>query len=470
MPVVGTSERPLRVAIIGSGPAGFFTAQALQKQKDRPGLRVRVDMIERLHTPFGLVRHGVAPDHQKIKAVTAAYEKIAAHEDFRFLGGIHFGEDVGLDDLKAAYHQIVFCCGAETDRRLGVEGEDLTGSHPATEFVAWFNGHPDYHAHRFDLSCERAVVVGVGNVAVDVARILLRDPDELARTDIADHALAALRESRIREVVLLGRRGPAQAAFTNPEAKELGQLAGVCTSTREDEMALDSATLESLGPEGPDKTLARKLVILESFVGNSPSAGERSLALRFLVSPTRLTGDGEGRVNGVDLVHNTLLLKSGRLSARPTDRTSHLETGLVFRSVGYRGIPLTGVPFRDDWGIIPNVKGRVVEQVDGPVCPGLYVAGWIKRGPSGVIGTNKPDAVETVQAMLADLDADTLHSPAGEQDDALLGHLSSRDVRPTSYRDWRRLDAEELRRGEAGGRPRVKFVSDTEIREFLESD
>lgn len=468
MEVVGSAGRPLRVVVIGSGPAAFFTAQALLKQKKRTDFYVRVDLIERLHTPFGLVRHGVAPDHQKIKSVTAVYEKLANHESFRYFGGITFGRDIHLADLRTAYHQIVFCCGAETDRRLGIDGEDLAGSHTATEFVAWFNGHPDYHEHRFDLSCERAVVVGVGNVAVDVARILCKDPAELAQTDIADHALDALRESRIREVVLLGRRGPAQAAFTNQEARELGELDGVCCSILEDEMTLDAATLESLGPEGPDKTLKRKLEILQSFVGRTPDGDRRTLSIRFLVSPTKLIGSEEGCLTGVELCRNELTLENGRLRACAGDPLDSLSTGLLFRSVGYRGIPLPDVPFRDDWGIIPNEGGRVLESTAGAVVTGLYAAGWIKRGPSGVIGTNKPDAAETVAAMLEDLDAGRLGTPEREDDTALTEIFDRRKLRPTRYDDWRRIDAEEKRRGLESDRPRVKFVRDSDIRSFLE--
>jgi len=455
---------PLRVAIVGSGPAAFYTVQALQKTA---GLDVRVDMFERLPTPFGLVRYGVAPDHPKIKKVVAVYDRLARHPGFRFFGNVEYGRDILLADLRRHYHQIVFATGAQTDRRLGIPGEDLKGSHPATEFVAWYNGHPDFADYEFDLSCESAVVVGVGNVAVDVARILCRTPEELAQTDIADHALEALRKSKIREVWLLGRRGPAQAAFTNPEAKELGELQDADTFTSPDEMELDEPSRRTVDA---DASIARKVDILRGFSGREPSGKPKRLGLRFLVSPVEILDDGTGAVGAVRIVRNELFeTEDGRVKSRPTDRSETLSAGLVFRSVGYRGVPLPDVPFRDDWGTIPNERGRILESVEGPSVPGLYVSGWIKRGPSGVIGTNKPDAAETVACMLEDFAGGTQFEPDASLDD-VEPLLADRGTKFVSYADWQRIDDYEIEMGKQRGRPRIKIVHETEFSTLLARD
>ncbi|MDQ7851294.1 MAG: FAD-dependent oxidoreductase, partial [Armatimonadota bacterium] len=392
MDLPGTDAHPLRVAIIGAGPTGFYAAEHLLGQ---PAVVVAVDLFDRLPTPYGLVRYGVAPDHQKIKSVTAVYDRTAAHPRFRFFGNVEFGRHVGLEELSAHYHQILFCTGAQTDRRLNIPGEDLPGSYPATEFVAWYNGHPDYAHYRFDLSVQAAAVVGVGNVAVDVARILLRSAEELARTDIADYALEVLRESRVREVYLLGRRGPAQAAFTNPEIRELADLPGADVTALPEEVALDEISREDLD-RTQDRTTLRKVEILQELAARTPRGRPRRLVVRFLVSPVALLS-GDGKVARMRLVRNRLeTTPAGTLVARPTDRFEELAVGAVFRSVGYRGVPLPGVPFNEDWGVILNERGRVLDPGSREPLPGLYTAGWIKRGPTGVIGTNKPDAAETV--------------------------------------------------------------------------
>src|SRR5437867_5520866 len=277
----GTQAQPLRVAIIGAGPTGYYAADHLLRQ-DR--LTVEVDMVDRLPTPYGLVRLGVAPDHQKIKAVTAAFDKVAAHPRFRFFGGVEFGRDVTGEHLRRHYHQILYSTGAQTDRRMGIPGEDLEGSHPATEFVAWYNGHPDYGDLDFDLAQERAAVVGVGNVAVDVARILCRSADELAATDIADYALDALRKSRIKEVYLLGRRGPAQAAFTNPEIRELGELPDADIAADPAEVELDPLSRAAV-ERSQDRATAKKVEILRAYARRPASGTSKRLVLRFLVSP-----------------------------------------------------------------------------------------------------------------------------------------------------------------------------------------
>ena len=461
MAAPGTAEAPLRVAVIGAGPTGYYATEALLKHER---VVVEVDLYDRLPTPYGLVRLGVAPDHQKIKSVTAAFDRVAAHPRFRFFGGVEFGKDVTLADLRAHYHQILYCTGAQTDRRMGIPGEDLAGSHPATEFVAWYNGHPDFRDCQFDLSVERAAVVGVGNVAVDVARILCRSPEELARTDIADHALEALRRSRIREVYLLGRRGPAQAAFTNPEIKELGELADADVRVVPEEVALDPLSRAAV-EKSQDRATLKKVEILQGYARRPPAGKSRTLAVRFLVSPVELRGDASGRVSGVRLVRNELVATpTGALQPRATDRFEELPVGLVFRSVGYRGVPLPGVPFNESWGVILNDKGRVLDADTKQPVPGEYTAGWIKRGPSGVIGTNKPDAAETVLCMFEDLGQGAVLRPAHATAAAAEAMVRQRQPGFLSYADWLRLNELEVARGKAAGRPRVKF---TRVEEML---
>jgi ferredoxin--NADP+ reductase len=446
----------LRVAVIGSGPAAFYAVEHLFKQ---PALVVDVDMFERLPTPHGLVRYGVAPDHAKIKNVTRAYDTIAGHPRFRFFGNVEFGRHVTLEDLSRHYHQVLFATGAQTDRRMGIPGEDLEGSHAATEFVAWYNGHPDYRACQFDLSVERAVVVGVGNVAIDVARILVRTFDELVRTDIAAHALDALANSRIKEVFLLGRRGPAQAAFTNPEVKEIGEMADADVMVRPEEVELDPLSRAQLDV-APDRQLAKKVEILQGYAQRTPEGKRRRLHVRFLVSPVELIGDARGRVSRVRLVRNRLVAsESGGISAEATGEFEELDAGLVFRSVGYRGVALADVPFDERRGIVPNDKGRIIDPGSGQTVPGLYVSGWIKRGPSGVIGTNKPDSVETVVSMLADMASGGHLHPAKAEPAAAAALVQARQPLAVTYPDWRRLDALECAAGEACGRPRVKFAA-----------
>ncbi|MBI2207122.1 MAG: FAD-dependent oxidoreductase [Candidatus Rokubacteria bacterium] len=454
MAAVGTADRPLRVAIIGAGPTGFYAADHLL----RSATTVEIDLYDRLPTPFGLVRGGVAPDHQKIKAVTAAFDKVAAHPRFRFFGNVELGKHVTVDDLRRHYHQVVYCTGAQTDRRMGVPGEDLSGSHPATEFVAWYNGHPDYRDLTFDLSVERAAVVGVGNVAVDVARILCRTPDELAQTDIADHALEALRRSRIKEVYLLGRRGPAQAAFTNPEIKELGELADTDITVPAAEAALDDASRASLERTN-DRATMKKVEIIRTYADRARTERSRALVLRFLVSPAEVVGDDAGRVTGLELVRNTLVpTTTGTLQAKPTGEHEVLPVGLVFRSVGYRGVPLPGVPFNESWAVILNEKGRVLDPDTKQPLVGEFTAGWIKRGPTGVIGTNKPDAAETVQCMLEDTAAGRLLTPAEPAADAAERLVRERQPQWFSYADWLKVNETEVAKGRAGGRPRVKLT------------
>lgn len=450
----GTVAQPLRVAIIGAGPAGFYAAERLFKESE---LVIEVDMFDRLPTPFGLVRNGVAPDHQKIKSVTAAFDRIAGNPRFRFMGNVELGRDITVDNLKSYYHQILYSTGAQTDRPLGIPGDELDGSHPATEFVAWYNGHPDYRDHYFDLSQERVAVVGVGNVAVDVARILCRTPEELLKTDIADYALEALAASNVKEVYILGRRGPAQAAFTAPEAKELGELADCDTLVLPEEAHLDPLSQATMADA--DRADIRKVDIIQELAKRQPTGKSKRLILRFLVSPVELYGDEQGRVTGMKLVRNKLYAtEAGSLRPQATEEFEMLDVGLVFRSIGYRGIPLPGVPFHDSWGVIPNAGGRVLDPSTKEPLLGQYTAGWIKRGPTGVIGTNKPDAAETVENMLADARAGRVFEPEHPEAEAAMSFVHGRQSCVISYSDWQALDAIEVNKGKAQGRPRIKFT------------
>ena len=456
MSEVGTVENPLRVAIIGAGPAGFYATEHLFKQQ---GLTVEVDLYDRLPTPFGLVRNGVAPDHQKIKSVTAVFNRTAQKPGFRFFGNVELGKDITVEEMRQYYHALIYTTGAQTDRPMNIPGADLEGHHPATEFVAWYNGHPDFRDYQFDLSQERVAVVGIGNVAMDVARILCRTPEELKKTDIADYALEALSKSNIKEVTILGRRGPAQAAFTTPEIKELGEMEDADVFTVTEEVTLDPLSEASMA-ESADRGTMRKVEIIQSYASNQPSGKKRKLTVRFLVSPTELYGDENGRVQSMKLVHNKLYkTDAGSLRPKATDETEMLEVGLVFRSIGYRGVPLPGVPFNDSWGVILNEDGRVINPDTKQPVPGEYTAGWIKRGPSGVIGTNKPDAVATIDLLLQDLREGSLINPTTPNAAAIEQLIAQRQPHYFSYADWQKLDELELANGEAQGRPRLKFTS-----------
>ncbi len=460
--MVETAKQPVRIALFGAGPAGFYAAEHLLKQD----LPIEVDLFDRLPAPHGLVRYGVAPDHQKIKNVIRVYDKTAHRPGFRFFGNVTFGQDLTLDDVSHFYHAALFSTGAQVDRHLGIPGEDLAGSHSATEFVAWYNGHPDYRNHTFDLSQERVVIVGVGNVAVDVARILCRSLDELAETDIADYALEALRESRVREIYMLGRRGPAQAAFTLPEVKELGNLPVADVYVRPEEADLDHLSRAALEATS-DRDALKKMEVIQQYAGQSATGKPRRLYLRFLISPIALEGDETGHVKAVRCVRNVLYEDNGRLRPRHTGQEEILDAGLVFRSVGYRGVPLPGLPFHDRWGIIPNEAGRVIDPATARPLPGCYVAGWIKRGPSGVIGTNKPDAIETVTALLEDLAEGRHFQPDAPTAQAAEQFIRSKRPDLITYPEWERIDALEVARGLKQGRPRVKFTTAAEMYEAL---
>lgn len=441
---------PARIAIVGSGPAGFYAAGSLL-DADAP---VEVDMFERLPTPWGLVRLGVAPDHPKIKSVTRVYERIAANDGFRFFGNVEVGRDVSPEELIGLYDAVIYTVGAQTDRRLGIEGEDLPGSWPATSFVAWYNGHPDFQEIPFDLNVERAVVIGNGNVAVDVARMLCLTPDELAPTDTNDAAIEALSNSGIKEIVLVGRRGPVQAAFTTPELKELGELEDADVFVDPADLELDAASEAQLAD---DAKAQKNMEFLREYAAREPSGKPRRLVLSFFHSPTKILGDD--RVTGIELVKNKLAAGTdGRIGAVATDETKTLECGLVLRSVGYRGVPLAGVPFDDKRATISNQDGRVTD-AGGAQVPGLYCAGWIKRGPSGVIGTNRKCANDTVELLLADLAAGKLVSAGTAGPDAIVSLLEERDVSFISYAGWQAIDEAERGAGEPQGRPRVKLCT-----------
>jgi len=443
---------PLRVAVVGSGPAGFYAAEQLLTAAD---LDVTVDMFERLATPWGLVRAGVAPDHPKIKAVTRRYEKTAGKDGFRFFGNVEVGSDLPVEELKAHYHVVLYAFGASGDRRLGIAGEDLAGSHSSTEFVAWYNGHPDFADHEFDLTATTAVVVGNGNVALDVARMLALPRETLAATDVADHALEALAGSSIEEVVVLGRRGPAQAAFTTPELIELSELADADVIVDPGDMELDPASAKAV--EEADAQVKKKIEVLHGYAATEPHGHERRIVLRFFASPLEIVGSE--RVEGIRVGRTELVEDGeGRLRAVVTEQEETIPCQLVFRSVGYKGKPLPGVPFDERTNTIPNDHGRVLSAPGGEQQPGEYVSGWIKRGPSGIIGTNKKDSQDTVDSLLADHAAGAIPEPSVSDPDAILAVLADRAPEHITYAHWEAIDEAERSAGEPHGRPRVKLV------------
>lgn len=451
---VGSVANPLRVAIVGSGPAGFYTVSNFLRHKD---VAVEIDMYDRLATPFGLVRGGVAPDHQKDKTVTRAYDKSGRLPNFRFYGNVQYGRDITLEDLKNHYHQVIFTTGAQIDRNLGIPGEDLGGSHSATEFVAWYNGHPDFADRQFDLTRTSVAVIGIGNVAVDVARILCRTDEELKLTDMADYAIDALRNSSVTDIYMFGRRGPAQAAFTPPEIKELGELIDADVIISEEEAKLDEFSQADLDREN-DKDMIKNTETVAALAGRAPEGRRKRLHIRFLTSPVEIIGDEDGKVTAIRIVRNeAYAAEDGSVRSRATGEEEVIPVGLVFRSVGYRGVALPEIPFHESWGTVLNEKGRITDE-DGKALPGLYTAGWIKRGPSGVIGTNKTCAQETVNCMVEDLQAGLLFTPTSPEPAAAEALVRSRQSQVISYADWSALDAAEVAAGEVAGRPRVKFT------------
>jgi ferredoxin--NADP+ reductase len=457
MDALGTAPNPLRVAVVGSGPSGFYAAEALLKS----GREVRVDMIERLPAPYGLVRYGVAPDHPKLKEPILVYSAIARLPHFSLLGNVTVGRDVSVDELRAHYHAVVFTCGAQTDRRLGIPGEDLPGSHTATEFVAWYNGHPDYRDHRFDLAQEAVAIVGQGNVAADLGRILAKSVDELRTTDIARHALDALAASRVKEIHVIGRRGPAQAKFTNKELKELGELANCDAIVAPQDLELNPASRAELEAKA-NFVAAKNVEILRQFALQPPAGKSRRLFFHFLQSPVAVAGNG--RVEQVELARNRLEGEPFKQVAEETRVTELLECGLVFRSIGYSGVPMPGIPFDARRGVFPTQDGRIVDGA-GAAMPGLYAAGWIKRGPTGIIGTNRADAVSTVKGLLADVPQ--LDQEARPGADGLRMLFAARGVRTIDVEDWLKIDAAEVASGQPEGKPREKFTRVAEMLQCL---
>lgn len=451
------SYRPHHIAIVGSGPSGFFAAASLLKAADNSEeIDVAVDMLEMLPTPWGLVRSGVAPDHPKIKSISKQFEKTAEDPRFRFFGNVVVGEHVGSDELAKHYDAVIYAIGAQSDRALNIPGEDLPGSVPAVDFVGWYNAHPNFEHVSPDLSGTRAVVIGNGNVALDVARILVTDPGVLAQTDIADHALGSLRPRGVQEVVIIGRRGPLQAAFTTLELRELADLDGV-------DVVIDPAELDGISDEDAaavGKVCRQNIKVLRGYVGREPRPGYRRMVFRFLTSPIEIKGDG--KVERIMLGRNELVGDdNGRIAAKDTGEREELPVQLVVRAVGYRGVPTPGLPFNDKSGTIPNTNGRV----DGS--HNEYVVGWIKRGPTGVIGTNKKDSQDTVDTLLSDLA--TASEGTGGKDfpadhaDVLAEWLAARQPKLITSEHWQLIDRFERDAGEPHGRPRVKVPSLAEL-------
>jgi ferredoxin--NADP+ reductase len=448
---VGTAEHPLRVAIVGTGPSGMYAAGALLAQ---PGLHTTVDLFDRLPAPFGLVRYGVAPDHQKIKNVNRIFDKTAQDPRVRFFGNVQLGRDLDRGDLRRHYHQIVYAVGAQADRSMGVPGEELAGSYSSTEFVAWYNCHPDLADVKFELQHERVAVVGVGNVAMDCARILATRAEALAKTDIGDHALEHLRATGIREIWVLARRGPVQAKCSPPELKEIAELDGAQVVVDPAELEIDPASAEELAA---DRAAQKNLEIFRELAAVPVDPAKVLVHFRFCVSPVEVLGR-DGKVAGLRLERNRLD-PDGRGGTRAvgTGEMEDLPVTMVIRAIGYKSLPLVDLPYDARACVVPNREGRVLNSAGDPL-PGEYVVGWVKRGPSGLIGSNKPDSAETVQAMIADLPRTEPLPAAAAARSAIPALLAARGVRHVDYDEWRRLDAREVERGKPHGRPRVKFL------------
>lgn len=451
--------RPYHVAIVGSGPSGYFAAASLLKFADSGDRDVRVDMLEMLPTPFGLVRSGVAPDHPKIKSISAQFEKTALDTRFRFFGNIVVGDDVHPAELAERYDAVVYAIGAQSDRSLGIPGEDLPGSVAAVDFVGWYNAHPHFGEMAPDLTAGRAIVIGNGNVALDVARILVSDPDVLAATDIADHALESLHTRGVEEVVIVGRRGPLQAPFTTLELRELGELEAL----GDVDIVVDPADLADITDEDLEaagKTVRNNIKVLRKYAERTPTDAKRRIVFRFRTSPIEIKA-GEGtpkRVASIVLGRNELVTDAdGKVSAKDTGEREEMPAQLVVRAVGYRGLPTPGLPFDERAGTIPHVDGRVAGSRNE------YVAGWIKRGPSGVIGTNKKDSQDTVDTLLADLSTADLADFGADHADRLAEWLVERQPKVVTDDHWKVIDQHERAAGQGAGRPRVKLTSVAEL-------
>ncbi len=450
--------RPYHVAIVGAGPSGYFAAAALLKAADQSpaGPVVHVDMLEMLPTPWGLVRSGVAPDHPKIKTISAQFEKTANHERFRFFGNVNVGEHVSPAELAERYDAVIYATGAQSDRPLGIPGENLPGSVPAVDFVGWYNAHPHFADMSPDLTGARAVVVGNGNVALDVARVLVSDPKLLGETDIADHALDSLHGQGVEEVVVIGRRGPLQATFTTLELRELHDLEAMTDV----DVVVDPADFAAISDEDLEaagKSARQNIKVMRGYADAHPADAKRRIIFRFQTSPIEITGSG--RVEGIVLGRNELVTDAeGRVVARDTGEREELPVQLVIRAVGYRGVALPGLPFDERAGTIPHTDGRIEGSRNE------YVVGWIKRGPSGVIGSNKKDSADTVDTLLADLAAADPVPAAPDRGDDLYRWLLSRQPELVTSAHWQLIDTFERAAGEPHGRPRVKI---TDVDEML---
>ncbi|AQT81117.1 NADP oxidoreductase [Mycolicibacterium litorale] len=448
--------RPYYVAIVGAGPSGYFAAAALLKFADQSlaagGPDVRVDLLEMLPTPWGLVRSGVAPDHPKIKSISKTFEKTSIDPRFRFFGNITVGEDVHADELADRYDAVIYAVGAQSDRALHIPGEELAGSVAAVDFVGWYNAHPHFEDISPDITSGRAVVVGNGNVALDVARILVTDPDVLANTDIADHALKALHDRGVEEVILLGRRGPLQSTFTTLELRELGELDGV-------DVVIDPADLADISDEDAEavgKITKGNIKVLRDYAQRELTPGHRRIVFRFGTSPIEIRGTD--RVEEIVLGRNELVSdETGRVVAKDTGERETLPVQLVVRAVGYRGVPVPGLPFDEASGTIPHADGRVADRANE------YVVGWIKRGPSGIIGTNKKDSQDTVDTLIADLAGAELTDVGPDHSDELVRWLVERQPLLVTDDHWQLIDTYERTAGEPHGRPRVKIANVAEL-------
>jgi len=460
-----STSRKKKIAVIGSGPAAFYASNELLKQSDP---RIEIDMFERLPTPYGLVRGGVAPDHQNIKAVIKIYERTAQKKGFRFFGNVTFGTDVTKKELLNIYDCIIYATGCESDRHLNIPGEQLKNIHSATEFVGWYNGHPDYTELEFDFSGKSVAIIGMGNVAIDVARILVRSTDELAQTDIADAALEKLKHSQIKDIYLIGRRGPVQAAFTSIEARELLTLSEAQPQVKAEDLELDEASrslLESPNHQGQVLNIKYLNMMVEP-----QTSKPKTIHFLFKSSPIELFGD-QGKIQSIHLAKNDLVVtEDGRIKAIPSSETFHLETELVFRSIGYIGTPLPDVSFDEEKGIIPNIAGKVIDG-QGEILPREYVTGWAKRGPTGVIGSNKKDALETIHKLLEDLPHFTSNAPHDESEpDPTLQLMQSKRIDFVSFSDWKLLDHYEIESGKRENRVRKKICHVSEMLEIIRKE
>ena len=452
-----------KIAIIGSGPAGFYAAGELFRQQS---WAIKVDMFDRLPTPYGLVRGGVAPDHQKIKSVTKIYSRIAENENFRFFGNVEFGSDILRSDVLEFYDAVIYAVGSPSDRSLGIPGEELPGSHSATEFVAWYNGHPDLRGRKFDLSVKDVFVIGMGNVALDVARILAKPPEELSKTDIADYALETLFESQIEDIWLVGRRGPLQAAFTPVEAREFLELDSADVILEGGPLKLDAESQRILETDA-SKDTKKNIEIIKQISEKNSSNKKKRVHFIFLASPLEILGNG--CVEKIRMVRNDLVKRDdGSLRPQATGDLMEENAGLIFRSIGYHGNHLSDVPFNHNSGTIPNECGQIIdEDQDKSLRTSEYVAGWIKRGPTGVIGTNKQDAVETVHRMLGTFLQEKIEPRQQADSSGIESLLKERNVDYVSFEDWKLLDEYETEAGQAQDRPRVKVTSIEKMLEII---